>query len=62
MLSSEPIERDKEILYCLSLNLKRAFPAGSLVKNPPAGAGDIRDMGSFLGPEVSPEGRNGKTL
>jgi len=41
---------------------KTGFPAGSVVKNPPASAGDIRDMGSILGPGISPEGRNGKTL
>ena len=30
------------------------FPGGSVVKNPPANAGDAGDMGSILGSERSP--------
>ena len=31
-------------------NMERhIFPGGSVVKNPPANAGDIRDMGLILG-------------
>ena len=29
----------------------RGFPGGSVVKNPPANAGDVGDMCSILGPE-----------
>ena len=32
------------------------------VKNPPANAGDVRDMGSFLGSERSPGGRYSNPL
>ena len=27
------------------------FPGGSVLKNPPANAGDVRDLGSVLGQE-----------
>ena len=37
------------------------FPAGT-VKNPPANAGDIRDVGSTPGSERSPGRRNGNPL
>ena len=37
------------------------FPAGT-VKNLPANAGDIRDVGSTPGSERSPGGRNGNPL
>ena len=33
-----------------------------VVKNPPADAGDIRDVGSIPGPERSPGGGNGNPL
>ena len=33
-----------------------------MVKNPPANAGDIRDMGSILGSGRSPGGRHGNPL
>ena len=35
------------------------FPVGSMVKNPPAKAGDLGDAGSIIGSGRSPEGRNG---
>ena len=35
-------------------NFQMGFPGGSVVKNPPASAGDIRDTGSVLGVERSP--------
>ena len=35
---------------------------GSVVKNPPANAGDTRDVGSIPGSERSPEERNGDLL
>ena len=33
-----------------------------VVKNPPANAGDLRDVGSILGPGRSPGGGNGNPL
>ena len=33
-----------------------------MVKNPPANAGDLRDVGSILGPGRSPGGGNGNPL
>ena len=33
---------------------RMSFPGGAVVKNPPANAGDTRDVGSFPGSERSP--------
>jgi len=40
------------------------FPVlgGAVVKNPPANAGDIKDVGSIPGSGISPEIGNGNTL
>ena len=38
------------------------FPGGSVVKNPPANAGDIRDAGLIPGLGRSPGGGNGNPL
>ena len=38
------------------------FPSGSVVKNPPANAGDTGDMGSVPGLERSPGVGNGNPL
>ena len=38
------------------------FPGGSVVKNPPDNAGDVRDMGSIPGLGRSPRGENGNPL
>ena len=38
------------------------FPRGSVVKNPPANAGDTRDAGWIPGSGRSPGGRNGNPL
>ena len=38
------------------------FPGGSVVKNPPANAGDARDAGSIPGSERSPGVGNGNLL
>ena len=38
------------------------FPCGSVVKNPPANAGDVGDMGLIPGSRRSPGGRNGYPL
>ena len=40
-------------------SLFRGFPAGSVVKNPPANPGDAGDSGSIPGSERSPGGGNG---
>ena len=44
------------------MGIKRAFPVALVVKNPPANAGDTRDMGSIPGSGKSPGGRNGNPL
>ena len=38
------------------------FPSGTVVKNPPADAGDARDVGSIPGLGRSPGGGNGNPL
>ena len=38
------------------------FPGGAVVKNPPAGVGDTRDMGSIPGLGRSPGVGNGNPL
>ena len=38
------------------------FPGGTVVKNLPANAGDLRDMGSIPGLGRSPEEENGNAL
>ena len=38
------------------------FPGSSAVKNPPANAGDAKDVGSLPGPGRSPGGGNGNPL
>ena len=38
------------------------FPGGSVVKNPPDNAGDVRDMGSIPGLGRSLRGENGNPL
>ena len=40
----------------------QGFPGGTVVKNPPANAGDTRDMGSVPGLGRSPAGGNGNPL
>ena len=39
-----------------------SFPGGSVVKNPPANAGDIGDTGLIPGSGISPSERNGNSL
>ena len=39
-----------------------SLPGGAVVKNPPANAGDVRDMGSIPGLERSPREGNGAPL
>ena len=38
------------------------FPGGAVVQNPPANAGDARDLGSIPGSGRSPEGGRGNPL
>ena len=38
------------------------FPGSAVVKNPPANAGDVRDLGSILGSGKSPGEGNGNPL
>ena len=45
-----------------SSNLNLGFPGGSVVKNPPDSAGDIRDLGSIPGSGRSPGGEHGNPL
>ena len=40
----------------------RGFPAGTVVQNPPANAGDIRGASSIPGSERSSEVENGNPL
>ena len=47
-------------LYTHSLYLR--VPSGAVVKNPPASAGDGRDVDSIPEPGRSPEGGNGNLL
>ena len=46
----------------LSKKEKMSFPGGSVVKNPPANAGDARDAGSISGSGRSPGGGHGNPL
>ena len=43
--------RGYHTIYWLLLFLQTSFPRGSVVKNPPANAGDPGDTGSILGQE-----------
>ena len=45
-----------------SLYMLRGFPGGTVVKNLPASAGGIRDVGLILGLERSPGVGNGYPL
>ena len=46
----------------LSVTLKTGFPAGVVVKNPPANAGDMRDTSLMSGWGRSPGEGNGNPL
>ena len=46
----------------LSKKEKMGFPGGSVVKNPPANAGDTRDAGSISESGRSPGGGHGNPL
>jgi len=47
---------------CIHLNVHASFPGGSLLKNPPASAGDGRDVGLIPGSGRSPGEGNGNPL
>ena len=49
---------DKEVVA----HIHNGFPGGSVVKNPPANAGDAGDVGLILGSGRSPGGGNGNPL
>ena len=46
----------------MDLKMLLGFPGGSVVKNPPANAGDTGDVGSVLGSGRSPGEGNGNPL
>ena len=51
------------ILFCaIAKNILRGFPGGSVVKNPPANAGDTGDAGSVSVLRRPSEEGNGKPL
>ena len=52
-------DRERNISYWLTDGL--GFPGGSVVKNPPANAGDTGDSSSIPGSGRSPGGGNGKS-
>jgi len=47
--------------YLNSLKILIGFPGGSVVKNPPASAGDIGDVGLMTGLERCPGEGNGNS-
>ena len=47
---------------CVSKGHPKGIPGGSVVKNLPASAGDLRDAGSIPGSGRSPEEENGYPL
>ena len=49
-------------LFCCNLTLKRSFPGGSVVKNPPANAGGMGDTGWIPGSGRSPGEGKGNSL
>ena len=48
--------------FCYKISSKGGFPGGAGVKNPPANAGDARDVGSIPGSGRSLRGGNGNPL
>ena len=47
---------------CISPKIKMGFPGGTMVKDPPANAGDARDVGSVPRLRQSPGEGNGYPL
>ena len=48
--------------YSYFVHKVKGFPGGTVLKNPPASAGDTGDLGSILGLGRSPGERNGNLL
>ena len=42
--------------------MSQGFPGSSVLKNPLANAGDVRNMGSFPGSGINPEGEHSDPL
>ena len=49
-------------IYLSKDTLSEVFPGGTVIKNPPANAGDTGDMDSIPGPRRSPGGGIGNSL
>ena len=49
-------------LFTAATGMYMGFPGGSVVKNPPANAGDEEDVGSIPGSGRCPGGGNGNPL
>ena len=50
------------IIYLIVYLIYLGFPGGSMLKNPPANAGVLRDAGSIPGLGGSPRGGHGSSL
>ena len=50
------------LIFYVCLLIRRDFPGGSVVKKPPANAGDVRVVDSFSGLGRSPGGGHGNPL
>ena len=61
-LADEGLHKLKNVLKTTDLYTLRGFPGGSVVKNPPAYAGDAGGKVSFPVLERSPGGGNGNSL
>ena len=60
---SHPLpEEDKSLIAATVRTRKCLDPCGTVVKNLPANAGDVKDMGSIPGSGRSPGGGNGNPL
>jgi len=56
------IQRKGRDKHLLSICFMLGFPGGTVVKNPPANSGDVRDMGSIPGSGRFPGGENDTPL
>ena len=52
----------QQVVYCRAAPILQASQAAPVVKNPPASAGDVRDMGSIPGLGRSRGGGHGNPL
>ena len=52
----------QQVVYCRAVPILQASQAAPVVKNPPASAGDVRDMGSIPGLGRSHGGGHGNPL